>query len=55
MYAHKHIHQPDTCLRFYVRMAAIARKIYLNKNAGVGQLAKVTPDYLSSVLNSVVL
>ena len=47
MHAHKHIHQPDTCLRFYVRMAAIARKIYLNKNSGVGQLAKVTNSLIT--------
>ncbi len=40
-------------LRFYVRMAAIARKIYLNKNAGVGQLAKVTDSTLSTLLSSV--
>jgi hypothetical protein len=36
-----------TFTRFYVRMAAIARKIYLNKNSGVGQLAKVTPTRLA--------
>ncbi len=47
MYAHKHTHQPDSCLRFYVRMAAIARKIYLNKNAGVGQLAKVNNSLIT--------
>ncbi len=63
MHAQKHTHQPysSSCLRFFVRMAAIARKIYLNKNAGVGKLAKVNkslinfPQFSCAIASNVLL